>query len=68
MFEMAYNLVLYKNGAKLTHMFHLKYSILRNEVRYCKPLRLLVSTNAFWLRCPSASVQCLSSLKTTRAE
>jgi len=55
---MAHNLVLNKNCAKLTHLSYLKYSILKNEVRYCKQPRLLVSTNTFCLRCPSISVQC----------
>jgi len=44
-FEMTHNIVLNKNGAKLTHMSYWKYSILKNKVA-----PLLVSTNTFWLR------------------
>jgi len=35
MFEMAHNLILNKNGAKLTHMSYLKYSIMNNVVQGC---------------------------------
>jgi len=58
MLEMAHNLVLNKNGAKLTDMSYLKYNILNNKVRYCKQPRLLVSKITFWSRCPPTSFHC----------
>jgi len=35
MFEMAHNLVLNKNGAKMTYMSYLKYGIIKNVVQGC---------------------------------
>jgi hypothetical protein len=68
MFEIAHNLVLNQNGAKLTHMSYLKYSILKNEVRYCKQALCLLAQTPFGCRVHLHQSSVLSSLKSMRAD